>query len=133
MSAAPRSRLAGLASAALAILLPQAAGAAGDGLEPLRGRARPVVILSDRRDDPRIARQKAMLDGPGARERDIAVLSEDDRQGALHRRFGIGTGFAVVLVGKDGGVKTVWREPVDSRRIFTVIDAMPMRRKEMNG
>ena len=121
------------------VIIPALAGGAllpahaiGAGLDALRDRARPVVILSDRRDDPRAARQRAALDADpaGARERAIAVLSEEDGAGVLHRRFGI-TGFAVVLVGKDGGVKSVWREPVEARRIFAAIDAMPMRREEM--
>ena len=38
-----------------------------------------------------------------------------------------------MLVGKDGSVKKVWKDPVDPKQIFTVIDAMPMRRDEMNG
>ncbi len=124
--------LPGLALSGLAAL-PQAAHAAGDGLDGLRWKARPVVILSDRRGDPRIAEQKAALEAGagGARSRAIAVLSEDDGSGALHRRLGI-KGFAVVLVGKDGGVKSIWRQPVDAGRLFTVIDAMPMRREEMS-
>ena len=133
LSSAPALACLGLLSLGLAAL-PQAARAAEGGLDALRGKARPVVILSDQRDDPRIVRQKAALDAEarGVKERAIAVLSEDDGNGALHHRLGV-KGFAVVLVGKDGGVKTIWRQPVDARRIFTVIDAMPMRREEMNG
>ncbi len=125
--------LLGLTLSGLAVP-PSAAHAAGGGLDGLRWKAWPVVILSDRHGDPRIAAQRAALeaDAGGARSRAIAVLTEDDGNGALHRRFGV-KGFAVVLIGKDGGVKSVWRQPVGAARIFTVIDAMPMRRQEMNG
>ena len=123
----------GLTLPGLAVL-PGVAQAAGGGLDGLRWKARPVVILSDRHGDPRIAAQRAALeaDAGGASSRAIAVLTEDAGAGALHRRLGV-KGFAVVLIGKDGGVKSVWRQAVGAARIFTVIDAMPMRRQEMNG
>ena len=40
--------------------------------------------------------------------------------------------FAVVLVGKDGGVKRRETEPVEMNAIFEQIDAMPMRQREMD-
>jgi uncharacterized protein (DUF2336 family) len=39
--------------------------------------------------------------------------------------------FAVLLVGKDGGVKLRRGEPVPPEHLFQLIDAMPMRRREM--
>lgn len=39
----------------------------------------------------------------------------------------------MVLVGKDGTVKKIWHDPVDPKKIFTIIDSMPMRKKEMDG
>lgn len=38
---------------------------------------------------------------------------------------------SIVLIGKDGSVKATWREPVDPQVVFDIIDAMPMRRREM--
>jgi hypothetical protein len=40
---------------------------------------------------------------------------------------------AVVLVGKDGGVKFRSDRPVPPEQIFDLIDAMPMRRQEMRA
>jgi hypothetical protein len=40
--------------------------------------------------------------------------------------------FRVVLVGKDGTAKQYDKSPVSPTAIFTTIDAMPMRRQEMN-
>ena len=120
--------------AATTLSLVHAANA--DPLDAARGRARPVVVLSDSRDDPRVARQIQALDGtkPDLANRDVQVLQEVGAHGPLHRKLGVEIkGFAVVLVGKDGSVKKVWRDHVDPRAIFTIIDSMPMRRKEMNG
>lgn len=49
--------------------------------------------------------------------------------GALHKRYFSDPEIAVVLVGKDGGVK-MRQEKLDLGAIFTRIDAMPMRRAE---
>ncbi len=118
-----------------AALLPTVAAHA-DPLDDAKGHARPVVVLSDSRDDPRVAKQISALDGtrPELTNRNIQVLQEADGKGPLHKKLGVEEkGFAVVLVGKDGSVKKVWKDPVDPKQIFTVIDAMPMRRDEMNG
>ena len=124
-----------LASTLSALAVP-AHAEAGDRLEALRDKARPVIVLSDSRDDPRVAAQIAKLDGtrPALDERDIKVLREARPGSALRKTLGVAErGFAVVLVGKDGSVKKIWRDPVDPKAIFTVIDAMPMRRDEMRG
>lgn len=38
--------------------------------------------------------------------------------------------FEVSLIGKDGGVKSRWSAPVGPAEVFSVVDAMPMRRAE---
>ena len=107
-----------------------------DALDDAKGKARPVVVLSDSRDDPRVAKQIQALDAtrPELSNRNIQVLREAGSDGPLRKKLGVEKkGFAVVLVGKDGTVKKVWRHPVDPKQIFTIIDAMPMRQNEMNG
>ena len=121
-----------LGLAAIAVLLPLPAGAAPN-LAALKWKARPVVVLSDTPDDPRAAQQMAALARTGAavKDRQIAVVREAKVGGALRRRLGIADhGFAVVLVGKDGDVKRVWRAPVAPEGIFGLIGQMPMRRDE---
>ena len=125
-----------LALASLAVAPFIGPAVAGDELDALKGNARPVVVLSDSRDDPRVAKQISDLDhtGPELTNRNIKVLREANPGSALRKSLGVGErGFAVVLVGKDGTVKKVWRDPVDPKQIFTVIDAMPMRKDEMRG
>lgn len=128
--------LSGLAALLATVGGPAAAPSTVSRLRSLQDKARPILVLSDSADDPRIAKQIAAFDRakPGLDERDIAVLREARPGSALRKVLGVApTGFAVVLVGKDGGVKKVWHDPVDPARIFTLIDAMPMRRREMKG
>jgi hypothetical protein len=50
----------------------------------------------------------------------------------IRQKFDPGSGqLTVVLVGKDGGVKMRRNGPVQLDEIFSLIDAMPMRREEM--
>jgi len=50
----------------------------------------------------------------------------------LRDKFDVQRGrFAVILVGKDGGIKLNRREPTQLADIFALIDAMPMRQDEM--
>lgn len=51
---------------------------------------------------------------------------------ALQQRYNVGAGqFAAILVGKDGGEKGRWLEPVSMDEVFALIDRMPMRQREM--
>jgi hypothetical protein len=50
----------------------------------------------------------------------------------LRNRFSVNPGqFLVVLIGKDGGEKLRRGGEVDITEIFSLIDSMPMRRREM--
>jgi hypothetical protein len=50
----------------------------------------------------------------------------------VRQTLGITPGsFAVVLIGKDGGVKRKDSKPIDPKVLFETIDTMPMRRQEM--
>ena len=51
---------------------------------------------------------------------------------SLRKRFNIPRGaFAIILVGKDGGIKLRRQEHTKLKDIFSLIDAMPMRQEEM--
>ncbi len=51
---------------------------------------------------------------------------------AFRQKFNIAVGtFAVLLIGKDGGVKMKKTEVVEPQLIFDLIDSMPMRQAEM--
>lgn len=51
---------------------------------------------------------------------------------ALAHRYGVDpAAFAVVLIGKDGGAKYRSTDPITPDQLFGIIDAMPMRQREM--
>jgi hypothetical protein len=108
--------------------------AEADVLATLLWKARPVVVVADAPDDPRFRRQMATLDAKPAvlADYDIKVVALTGPTAALRKKLGLPpSGFAVALVGKDGGVKGSWREPVDTARVLGLIDTMPMRRDEV--
>ncbi|AWN50478.1 DUF4174 domain-containing protein [Methylobacterium sp. 17Sr1-1] len=120
----------------LAAVLP--AASAGSDLDRYRWKSR-VLVIAAAADDPRVAAQGRIAEaaGAGMRERDLVVvraIGEGREAASLRRRLGLpATGFRAVLVGKDGGAKLVAEEPIPAERLFSTIDAMPMRRDEAAG
>ena len=117
-------------------------------MEPWRWSRRPLVVFAPREHDPRLAKQLAAVrdNEAGFRDRDMALLvvleEGPSRAGErpltaqeaadLRERFDVDPGaFAVLLVGKDGGVKRRDAEPVPMAEIHARIDGMPMRRAEI--
>ena len=66
-------------------------------------------------------------------ERDVIVLQiPRNEQVNLLQQLKITNDFSgLVLLGKDGGVKLKQRYVVETKTLFALIDAMPMRRAEM--
>ncbi len=123
-------------AAAIAMLPPAAASAGADPLAPYLRHRRVVVALASSSSDPHLAAQRRIFEtmGAGARERDLVLLEATDGTpagSALRRRFGGGSGFRAVLIGKDGGAKASSELPMPASDLFATIDAMPMRRAEM--
>lgn len=110
-----------------------------DPLSSYRWTSRVVVISAPRADDPRLRAQREVLAAVSADvvERDLVTVEavgRDPPAEALRRRLRLpGDRFAAVLVGKDGGAKLSSDEPIPSRILFSTIDAMPMRRDEIEG
>jgi uncharacterized protein DUF4174 len=64
-------------------------------------------------------------------ERDLTVVSEI-AEGPLHQKYDVpGHAFQVSLIGKDGHTIGNWSKPISSEELFSIIDAMPMRRDEI--
>ena len=114
------------------------AGAAAAGpLDAYRWRSRILVLSAPAAADPNLRAQRAAL-GPvrgGVSERDLVVLEAvgtGAEARALRVQLSLPEGeFRAVLVGKDGGAKITAAEPIPALRLFSTIDAMPMRRDEM--
>jgi hypothetical protein len=108
---------------------------------------RPLIIFAPTGDTAVLQRQRALLGAalPQMRKRDmvvIYVIGNDVRailgdvpdltSQQLRQRYDVPyTAFRTLLVGKDGGVKLRSWQVVTTRRLFSLIDAMPMRMEEM--
>lgn len=95
-----------------------------------------LVIVVGQPDDPRVIEQHATLDQDAAalRERDVVVqgmTSKAAQHGWPDPAGKSDVIFQVLLIGKDGGVKLRRTAPVAASEITTLIDSMPMRRREM--
>lgn len=127
--------------------------------DSLQWRARALVLTGDRNDgllNEQIALLRSNVDG--LQDREIAVIRFEgdsifeltdfsdysyrgryDMNAHLQRFYesemqSDNNVFSVVLFGKDGGFKRVWKdreEAVPLAEIFSEIDAMPMRQREM--
>ena len=117
-------------------MLGGSAAAGGDPLAGYRWTSRVLVLAAGDADDPKLAAQRQALASarPGAAERDLVTVEAvgpGEKAVALRRHLGLsGESFRAVLVGKDGGAKLTSDEPIPPQRLFTTIDAMPMRQEE---
>lgn len=134
-----------LAIAISSALLPFASTA--EAMSAYRWKKRPLVVFAPSAGNPALARQRAIVNASagGFRSRDMVVVyviggrvsaafggGPGLSAAALRQRYGVNAGqFRVVLVGKDGGSKLRSAQPISARRLFGVIDAMPMRQQEM--
>ncbi len=116
-------------------------------MEAYRWENRPLVVFAPDGDHPILAAQRDQLQGQlGAlRERDMVVIEVTGQRTAidgestlaleadrLRQRYRVGTDeAAALLIGKDGGVKLRRPGAISADRLFETIDAMPMRRREM--
>ncbi len=118
-----------------------------EAMSVYRWTYRPVVVFAGAGSDSALVEQRRIFDGSrsGLAERDIVIVwvIGDTVQAELgpgpgltasqlRSRFGAeGSGFRVVLLGKDGGTKLTRSSTIGTRTLFGTIDAMPMRRDEM--
>jgi hypothetical protein len=124
-----------------AILLGAAALAAAPMVAEMQWDRRVLLISAPSHADRALLAQRAVFFGmeQAAVERDLSIVSiagetvigAADTAAALRRRYRLPDDrFAVVLLGKDGGLKLRAAAPVSAAQLMGVIDAMPMRRAE---
>ncbi|MCP1199142.1 DUF4174 domain-containing protein [Notoacmeibacter sp. MSK16QG-6] len=126
-------------------LLPPLSNAQSQPLSSMKWEKRPLFIFapdSGQADNQWSILQKNM---DGLKDRDMMVLTVTDRVTARLGRAPADVSAAdlrdhynvprqryeSILVGKDGTRKALWRDPVEAEAIFRIIDAMPMRQREM--
>jgi hypothetical protein len=109
----------------LPTLFAAALASAPSSLAAMAWQKRVLLVSAQRADDPLLLRQRRLLEdwATGARERDLVLVEVigdhvrgvDEPAAALRRRYSLPTtGFAVVLIGKDGGEAA--RGQADRRR-----------------
>ncbi|MCD7108835.1 DUF4174 domain-containing protein [Rhizobium sp. DKSPLA3] len=116
-------------------------------LHDLQWEKRVIVIFSDParlKSDAQLGALRADTDA--LRQRDLAIFTVDNNEvrpafgsdfvpqaHTLRKDLGCAPGaFALVLVGKDGHVKSRYDDVVDPDVIFAEIDSMPMRQAEIH-
>ena len=144
----PRSALAVIFLAVSAALVPARAAAAE--LSDYLWQRRPLLVFAPTDSDPRLVETQRRIEasrcdfadrdmvlgliltgGAGTLDGDVVDTSQAQR---LASEFGIdANGFAVVLIGKDGGEKLRLNDVPDLQAIYAVIDGMPMRTRERNS
>ena len=138
-----RRAFAVLVSAAPVALLSSPAPA----MSTYKWKQRPLVIFAPSDGHPGLIRQRGIVAAlrPAFQDRQMVVVyvvgdrvSADLGAGpglaaaALRQKYGVDSAaFRVLLVGKDGGVKLSSGAPIAAGKLFSTIDAMPMRREEM--
>ncbi len=138
--------MAAVLAALMTVIL--AVSAWGADLGTYRWKYRLLLVMAPSASDPRLTafEKRLSVRAEDVRDRDLLTLrlletvpsgpaehriSPEDVE-ALRRRYRAAPGgFAVILIGKDGGVKLVQDERVSLQAIFDLIDTMPMRRREM--
>ncbi len=116
-------------------------------LSQYRWQNRLLLIFAPAAESTQVAAQRQHFKGEDAAlaDRDLLIFYLFDREtGAadgktvgpaatvdLRERLNVATDFAVLLVGKDGGVKNQFAEAVAPEEIYALIDVMPMRQREM--
>lgn len=105
-------------------------------LKAYKDRNRVLLVFAPSSEDEKYLEQKRLIKAyeDGLRERDLVVLEllEGEQATVLRDDFEVTDGlFAVILIGKDGGEKERFFDPVEPTRLFSLIDQMPMRRREM--
>ncbi len=117
-----------------------------DELDAYRWQSRLVVVAAPSLDDPAMKRQQAEAasDASGWADRQLLLLTIADgtltgagpgsagQGGQILRRLGLSQErFSIVLIGLDGTVKMRRERPVTNQALYSLIDAMPMRREEL--
>lgn len=97
---------------------------------------RPVLVFTNSASHQEYKQQMQVLNAaqPALAERDVVVLVDAKPQTLSDLRMTfMPEDFLFVLIGKDGSVKYRSEEPVATAKLFEIIDAMPMRQREIQN
>lgn len=116
-------------------------------LKDFQWKNRLILIIAENEEDQNFQKQLAELqqDQDGLKERKLIIykiLPKNFSQGlesetwengsALYQKYKTNaSGFQVLLLGLDGGIKLDQSEILSLKKLFDTIDSMPMRQAEM--
>jgi hypothetical protein len=96
-----------------------------------RWKHRVLVDLAPEKSRPPTWGTAAAMAGASERALLLRRVADAEAGAALRRRWGLAPSTRVVLIGLDGGVKAAYEQWPLPGAVFRVIDAMPMRRQQM--
>lgn len=112
-----------------------ASTAKAQSLTDYKWKKRVLVLVGPKDNAKLIQQQKAFLNFPKELEdRNLVLVHKLNDDAELKKILTLDNNFqGVLLIGKDGGIK--FSEPfvVTPKKIFDLIDSMPMRRAEMRN
>jgi len=115
-------------------------------LSPYKWENRVLLIFSESQEQITEQKKKWFVDREGLNDRDLVIFEFNNRHGKspdhvmlkakqvnwFYEHYNSKNAeFKVVLIGKDGGVKLQTNEYLSTKKLFSTIDAMPMRQEEM--
>ena len=93
------------------------------------------ILIFGSDDHPLLVQQQLALfnkEDVGMKERQLKIIVVKKGE-SLSRKYAVKQGeFTVILIGKDGSEKFRTNEIFTTEKLFSLIDAMPMRQAEMN-
>jgi uncharacterized protein (DUF2237 family) len=97
---------------------------------------RVILLFANDRNNKQLKNQlEALYQSPEDNlDRDIKIfkiLESNKSYSELNDRFEINKDFEFILIGKDGTEKLKSDEPVSAQELYSLIDSMPMRQREM--
>ncbi|GAB2688584.1 hypothetical protein GCM10027037_08910 [Mucilaginibacter koreensis] len=93
-----------------------------------------LLIYADQANNTSLIQQQQLLksNATGLNERDVTVkvYLRSTSPKEFNKKH-ISSDFTVILIGKDNGEKLRTHQVVTAKQLFSVVDAMPMRKQEM--
>jgi len=93
-----------------------------------------TLLIFGKEAAPGTVEQQLLLfqkDTAGMKERDLKIQVIDTGNSLIKKYKVLENQFTVLLLGKDGGEKLRTLQLLSTANLFSIIDAMPMRRQEM--
>ncbi len=102
-------------------------------LDSYKWTNRLLVVNSSAEQGLSVQKKTFAADPAETSDRDLLLLPVSESESELWKKFRFQNGeFKMLLIGKDGTIKQEYLEPTPMGSIYNAIDAMPMRRREMN-